>query len=97
MNLVVAIYMILLFFALTPGILLSLPSGSSKKVVALTHGVVFTAVWWLTHRFVWKFSLKLEGMTSAPPASATTAAATTAAATTAAATKKVEKFRGGRY
>ena len=91
--------MVLLFFALTPGILLSLPSGSSKKVVALTHGVVFTAVWWLTHRFVWKFSLKLEGMTSTPSASAaaTTAAATTAAATTAAATKKVEKFRGGRY
>jgi hypothetical protein len=56
--------MVLLFFALTPGILLYLPSGSSKKVVALTHGVVFTAVWWLTHKYVWKMSLKMEGMTS---------------------------------
>jgi hypothetical protein len=65
MNLVVAVYMVLLFFVLTPGIFLSLPSGSSKKIVALTHGVVFTLVWWLTHRYVWQFSLKMEGMTSA--------------------------------
>lgn len=63
MNLICAVYMVLLFFALTPGILLYLPSGSSKKVVALTHGVVFTAVWWLTHKYVWKMSLKMEGFT----------------------------------
>lgn len=61
MNLVVFIYMVLLFVVLTPGILLTLPSGASKKVVALTHGVVFAVVWWLTHKFVWQFSLKLEG------------------------------------
>ena len=67
MNLIVAVYMVLLFFALTPGILLYLPSGSSKKVVALTHGVVFTAVWWLTHKYVWKMSLKMEGMESPGP------------------------------
>jgi len=70
MNLICAVYMVLLFFALTPGILLSLPSGSSKKVVALTHGVVFTAVWWLTHKFVWKMSLKMEGMASSMPSPA---------------------------
>ena len=67
MNFVVAIYMVLLFFVLTPGILLSLPSGSSKKVVALTHGVVFAAVWWLTHKYVWSLSLKLEGLEDMNP------------------------------
>ena len=66
MNLVVAIYMVLLFFVLTPGILLSLPSGSSKKVVALTHGVVFVLVWWLTHKYVWSLSMKLEGYENKP-------------------------------
>lgn len=37
-----------LFFALTPGILLSLPPGSSFQVQALTHAVVFAVV----HKFV---------------------------------------------
>jgi hypothetical protein len=64
MNLVVFIYMVLLFVVLTPGILLSLPSGASKKIVALTHGIVFSLIWWLTHRYVWELSLNLEGMTS---------------------------------
>lgn len=30
-----------LFFLLTPGVLLSLPPGGSKLVVAATHAVVF--------------------------------------------------------
>ena len=64
MILVIAIYMVVLFFVLTPGILLTLPSGASKKMVALTHGIVFVAIWWLTHKYVWKLSLKLEGMTN---------------------------------
>ena len=33
-----------LFFALTPGILLSLPPGASFQVQALTHAVVFAIV-----------------------------------------------------
>ena len=31
----------LLFFLLTPGVLLSLPPGGSKLVVAATHALVF--------------------------------------------------------
>ena len=67
MNIVVAVYMVVLFFVLTPGILLTLPTGASKKVVALTHGLVFVAVWWVTHKFVWNMSLKVEGMTLPSP------------------------------
>lgn len=48
-----AVYIALLFIALTPGVLLSLPPGGSKLVVAATHGAVFTAVYWVTHKSVW--------------------------------------------
>ena len=44
----------ILFFVLTPGILLSLPPGSSFQVQALTHAVVFAVV----HQFVQHSILK---------------------------------------
>lgn len=47
-----ALYLALLFVALTPGILLSLPPGGSKLVVAATHGAVFAAVYLVTHKAV---------------------------------------------
>lgn len=40
----------LLFFVLTPGVLVSLPPGGGKLVVAATHAVVFALVHkWLQH------------------------------------------------
>jgi hypothetical protein len=42
----------LLFFVLSPGVLLSLPRGGSKMVVAATHAVVFVAIWYFTRRYV---------------------------------------------
>ena len=44
----------LLFFVLTPGILLSLPPGGSPMVVAATHAVVFAAAHIAMHRYVFK-------------------------------------------
>jgi hypothetical protein len=44
---------IVLFYLLTPGILVSLPPGGSKQAVALTHAVVFAVVSklvWMTLR-----------------------------------------------
>jgi hypothetical protein len=52
MNLYVALYLALLFVVLTPGVLLSLPPGGSKLVVAATHGVVFAVVYHLTYKSV---------------------------------------------
>jgi hypothetical protein len=49
MNLIMFIFSALLFFLLTPGILLSLPPGGSKMVVAITHAIVFGAVLTLAH------------------------------------------------
>jgi hypothetical protein len=41
-------FVALLFAALTPGVLVTLPPRSSKLTVALTHGVVFALVYYLT-------------------------------------------------
>ena len=43
----------LLFFVLTPGILLSLPPGGSKITVAATHAVVFAVVHKLLHVYMY--------------------------------------------
>ena len=64
MNVAMFVYAFILFFVLTPGILLSLPPKGSKVVVALTHAFVFALVWHFTHKIVWKASSKMfEGMT----------------------------------
>ena len=57
MNWVVTIYTALLFFVLTPGVLLSLPPKSGRLVVAATHAVVFALVWHFTYKMVWQFSM----------------------------------------
>jgi hypothetical protein len=55
----ISLYAAVLFFVLTPGVLLSLPPGGSRTTVALTHAVVFGVVWALTHRLVYKtFGMK---------------------------------------
>lgn len=63
MSLVVSVYAAILFFILTPSILLRLPKNGSKYTVALVHAVVFGLLFWLTHKFVWRMSHRLEGMT----------------------------------
>jgi len=50
------LYAALLFFVLTPGILLSLPPKGKKMTVAAVHAVVFALVWGVTHKFVMKLS-----------------------------------------
>jgi len=42
-------FVVVLFVALTPGVLLRLPPGGSKLTVAAVHGVVFALVYHLTH------------------------------------------------
>ena len=62
MSLVVSIYAAILFFVLTPSILLRLPKNGSKFTVALVHAAVFGLLFWLTHKFVWRMTHSLEGM-----------------------------------
>jgi len=65
-------YVFVLFFVLTPGVLVSLPPRGSKLVVAATHALVFAVLYQLTHKMAMKMALQLEGfqgptMTMAPP------------------------------
>ena len=62
MSLLVSLYTALLFFILTPGILLSLPKGGSKFTVAAVHALVFALVYHFTHKVVWRLGVSLEGM-----------------------------------
>ena len=59
MNVVVAIYAAILFFVLSPGILLSLPPKGSKMMVAATHAVVFAVVLYFTQKIVWRASMMM--------------------------------------
>jgi hypothetical protein len=63
MNWAVTVYAAILFFVLTPGILLSLPPKGSKMMVAATHAVVFALLFGFTAKMVWRASMSL-GMPS---------------------------------
>ena len=66
MNLVISIYSAILFFVLSHGVLLRLPSNGSKFTVAGVHAIVFAVVLYFTAGFVWRFSMSMslgkEGM-----------------------------------
>ena len=49
-----SLYAAVLFFILTPGVVLSLHPGGSRITGALTHAVVFGIVWALTHKLVYR-------------------------------------------
>ena len=50
-----SVFIALLFYVLTPGILLSLPSRGSLMMKAATHALVFAVVYHFTHKAVWKY------------------------------------------
>jgi hypothetical protein len=62
MNWTLTVYSAILFFLLSPGILLSLPSKGGKYTVAIVHSIVFAIVWHFTHKHVLKMSVN-EGLT----------------------------------
>ena len=59
MNVLMSVFLAVLFFVLTPGVLLRLPMGGSKLVVAATHAVVFALIYHFTHKLVWRATLSL--------------------------------------
>jgi len=61
MNWVVTLYSAILFFVLSPGILLRLPSNGSKFTVAAVHAVVFAILFHFTHKTIWSLSKSITG------------------------------------
>lgn len=55
-----ALYIALLFFVLAPGILLTIPRGGSKTMVAMTHALVAAAVFYFTHKMAYNFLRRFE-------------------------------------
>ena len=54
-SIVLTLYAIILFFLLTPGIIVRLPPGGSKMMVAITHAIIFGLLWHFTSHYA--FSL----------------------------------------
>jgi hypothetical protein len=72
MYLWMSLFVAVLFFVLTPGVLLRLPPGGSKMTVAAFHAVVFAVVYGLVSKTVMDM-LYPEGftdMTACPPGQA---------------------------
>jgi hypothetical protein len=69
MSLLVSLYVAILFFALVPGVLLSIPRKGSKLVIAAVHALVFGLIYHFTHKLVWRAGVSLEGF-EAPDISA---------------------------
>lgn len=64
MNIILTLFIVVLFVLLTPGVLLRLPKNGNKWTVAFVHGIVFALVFLFSQRFVWTLSASIEGMAS---------------------------------
>jgi len=68
MNLAVTIYSAILFFILTPNILVRLPPKSGKFVVAATHAVIFALILHFTCKIVYNATSSMfEGFNEGIP------------------------------
>jgi hypothetical protein len=54
MDIAMFVYAALLFFVLSPGILVRIPPNGNKRIVAAVHAVVFGLVWSLSHKLIWQ-------------------------------------------
>lgn len=61
MNWILILYTTLLFFILTPSVIVRLPSKGNKWTVALIHGLIFAVIYYITSDFVMKLGSNLEG------------------------------------
>lgn len=52
MNLVLFLFLAVLAYLLTPGVLVVLPPGGSPMVVNATHAVILAAVYTMSSKFV---------------------------------------------
>jgi hypothetical protein len=57
MNLIMSLYVALLFVLLTPGVLLRLPPKGPLLTAAIVHGLVFALVFYFTRKLVYRLSV----------------------------------------
>ena len=56
MNLVLCLYAAILFFTLIPGVLIKLPSNGKKFTIIAVHTLIFTFIFFFTHKIVEQLS-----------------------------------------
>jgi hypothetical protein len=56
MNAYLYAYIIILFIAVTPGILLHFPPVGNGYIVAITHGIIFALIWEYTHKYIYHYT-----------------------------------------
>ena len=56
MNWIMFLYMAVLIFILSPGVLFTVPL-KNEKLVASIHAILISLVWALTHKMIWKASV----------------------------------------
>jgi len=59
----VLIYLGLLFFLLSPSILVTLPSKGNKYVVAFVHAIIFVFIFYITYNYIIRSNI-IEGVAS---------------------------------
>ena len=62
-HLYIFIFSTLLYYVLTPGILITIPQKSSKKVVALVHALLYSTIWYFTYKIVFNINEGFETYT----------------------------------
>ena len=65
MNWLVALYLAILFYVLSPNVLVRLPPNGNKMTVSATHAAIFGILVYLTTKMVWRLSMSMgiyEGM-----------------------------------
>ena len=62
MKIIIALYCAILFFVLTPNVFFRLPIKGSKILVTAAHAVIFGLILLFTQKWVWRFSVGLEGL-----------------------------------
>jgi|APCry1669189534_1035231.scaffolds.fasta_scaffold04767_2 hypothetical protein len=68
------LYITVLFVALVPGILITIPPKGSRLVIAITHALLFALLLHLTYKRVWGFMM--ENFTNGPIPDCSTASPT---------------------
>jgi hypothetical protein len=63
MSVIVFLFTALLFFALIPGVIVTLPPKGGKFIVAGVHSLIFSILYYLSHKSVWRLGVSLEGFT----------------------------------
>ena len=61
MKTIILIYLGILFFILSPSILLTLPSKGNKYVVAFVHAVIFVFIFYITYNLIGQSKI-IEGV-----------------------------------